>query len=117
MPRTSAETEILEAAAEWKERCMLHDGSVLSDRNLWTVESLKQLETYFVNNLDMGEGTFWEKLETQLGPASAAGKQLAAEMFWVLSVLSRPSDWRASSTPALSAVQGLYETKSRAAAR
>jgi 5-methylcytosine-specific restriction enzyme B len=87
MPRTTAETEILEAAAEWKERCLLHDGSLLSDRRLWTIENLKQLETYFVNNLDTGEGTFWEKLEEQLGPASPTGKQLAAEMFWVIYVI------------------------------
>lgn len=84
MPRLKHESAILNAAARWKDRCLIHDGSIFTDRKLWTPENLAQLKRYFVDNLDYGEGNFWTKLEAQLEPAAAAAKQLAAEMFWVM---------------------------------
>ena len=31
--------DVLAAAAEWKERCFLADGSVFTDESLWTAET------------------------------------------------------------------------------
>ena len=39
---------------------------------------------FYAENLDVGEGGFVEKLETQLAPAPRSAKQLAAEMLWVM---------------------------------
>lgn len=42
------------------------------------------MNRYFVENLDTGTGTFLEKLQAQLAPASPGTKRLAAEMLWLL---------------------------------
>jgi 5-methylcytosine-specific restriction protein B len=84
MPRLAAELDVQQAAARWRDRCLLSDGSILSERHLWTPENVAQLDRHFVQNLDEGEGGFWDKLKDQLAPATPASKQLAAEMFWVL---------------------------------
>lgn len=77
-------TPILEAAARWRERALLSDTAVFTDRPLWTLEGLQAMEHYFVQNPDEGEGKFWEKLRGQLEPTAAAVKQLAAEMTWLM---------------------------------
>lgn len=76
--------EVLEAAHEWRDRCLLDDGSVFTERHLWTLENLDYLDRYFIQNLDAGEGGFLTKLESQLSPAPPEAKQLAAEILWVL---------------------------------
>lgn len=75
---------ILEAAAVWRDKCLIQDGSVLSEAALWTTPKLEELEKFFVRNLDEGSGTFIQKLETQLASTSPEAKQLAAEMMWLL---------------------------------
>lgn len=75
---------ILEAASVWRDKCLIQDGSVLSGDALWTIPKLKELEKFFVLNLDEGSGTFIQKLETQLASTSPEAKQLAAEMMWLL---------------------------------
>lgn len=76
---------VLEAAAQWKSRCLLEDGSVLSpDEALWTDAHLRELVEHFVKNPLHGKEEFMAKLETQLEPVSAGGKRLAAEMLWVM---------------------------------
>jgi len=75
---------ILDAAARWKEVALLKDGSIFTNKRLWTIEGLEALEKYFVQNLDEGEGSFIEKLIGQLAPTSPEVKQLAAEMNWVM---------------------------------
>jgi 5-methylcytosine-specific restriction enzyme B len=84
MPWTDAEKDVLAAAARWRDRCLLRDGSVFTDHSLWTPANLAQLDRFFVQNLDISDRSFWDKLEDQLAPASPAAKQLAAEMFWVM---------------------------------
>jgi MoxR-like ATPase len=77
--------DVLAAAARWKDRCLLRDGSILADgKRLWTIENLDGMDRYFVRNLNYKKGDFYGKLEGQLGPASAQVKQLAAEMLWLL---------------------------------
>lgn len=75
---------IFSAAAHWRDVAMLREGSVFSDRKLWTVQNLELLDRHFVQNLDEGDRGFTEKLEAQLAPTSPAAKQLAAEMMWLL---------------------------------
>ncbi|HKH94346.1 MAG TPA: hypothetical protein VKA54_21250 [Gemmatimonadaceae bacterium] len=75
---------IYPVAARWKERCLLTDGSILTDRSLWNTSGAAELMQHFVENPDEGDRTFEEKLRDQLEPASASAKQLAAEMLWVM---------------------------------
>jgi 5-methylcytosine-specific restriction protein B len=84
MNRWHAAPEVLEAADRWKNRCLINDGSILSDNALWTAENFGYLDKYFLQQLDMGTGDFYQKLEKQLANAPAAAKQLAAEMLWLL---------------------------------
>lgn len=86
MARWHRAPEVLEAVAKWKSRCLLNDGSLFTDRRLWTLENLDHLDRHFVQNLDMGEGDFLQKLEAQLAPTPASAKQLAAEMLWLMFV-------------------------------
>ena len=76
---------ILDAAAQWKDRCLLADGSILTpDEALWTPEHLRELTEHFVENPLVGKESFETKLEEQLGPVSPGGKRLAAEMLWAM---------------------------------
>lgn len=87
-------SQILRAAAHWRDNAMVGEGSVFSSRRVWTVENINALERYFVKNLDEGEGAFLEKLKQQLAPADVGAKQLAAEMMWltyVQAVSRRPA--------------------------
>lgn len=83
-PHYSAEP-IHHAATRWRERCLEQDLSVLSEeKKLWTPEVLDELDRHFVQNLDMGEGDFFEKLKAQLSSGSPACRQLMAEHLWIL---------------------------------
>jgi 5-methylcytosine-specific restriction enzyme B len=75
---------ILRAAEHWRLQALQKDGAVFSDKPLWSLNTLSQIKEYFVNRLDEGEGTFLEKLRSQLAPASPEAKKLAAEMLWVM---------------------------------
>lgn len=75
---------IFDATRTWRDHCLLGDGSIFTDRRLWTLENFQRLDRYFVQNLDEGEGSFFSKLEAQLQAAPAEAKMLAAEMFWVM---------------------------------
>ena len=76
---------IYEAAERWRRDCLEGEGSVLAPGEaLWTVEGLGELDRHFVQNLDAGEGTFLQKLETQLSAGSPAARRLMAELLWVL---------------------------------
>src|ERR1035437_3975187 len=76
---------ILAAAAEWADKCLQHDDSILSDdQRLWTTEHLDELDQLFVQNLEEGERTFLEKLEDQIRPGSPESRRLMAEALWIL---------------------------------
>lgn len=75
---------ILDAAQHWKNECLLKNLSVFNQEILWSSKHIAALDKYFVNNLDLGEGDFFEKLEAQLKPVDKGTKQLAAEMLWVM---------------------------------
>ena len=84
MPKPSPDHPVLRAAARWRDRCLRDDGSVFTEKSLWTSGNVGYLVRHFVENPEEGEGTFLEKLEYQLAAAPGSAKQLAAEMFWVM---------------------------------
>jgi len=75
---------LIDAANAWVRRCLINDGSVLGDEQLWTLENLNALDRYFVQNLDAGSGGFYEKLKGQLHDAPDPAKRLMAEILWAL---------------------------------
>ena len=91
MPKPSSDHPVLRAAALWRDRCLRDGGSVFTKRSLWTPENVASLVRFYAENLDEGEGGFFEKLETQLAPAPGSAKQLAAEMLWVMYLYSTSS--------------------------
>jgi 5-methylcytosine-specific restriction protein B len=87
MSRFCAEIDvapIVDAAALWKRRAWISDGSALADGPIWTIENIEALVRHFVQNPDEGSANFLVKLEAQLAPAPAGAKQLAAEMLWLM---------------------------------
>lgn len=72
----------LDAAELWIERCLIGDRAVFSDEALWSAAGISEVRTAFVENLDAGEGTFFDKLRGQLVNASPRAKRLMAEMLW-----------------------------------
>ena len=83
MSRLTRAEAVLEAAEEWKRKCLLDGGSVFSEERLWTLENFRELSTHLVKNKDDGEGGFYDKAERQLQPASPEAKRLWSEMNWV----------------------------------
>lgn len=75
---------IFEAAIHWRDVALVGEGSVFTNKKLWTNASLDSLDRHFVQRPDLGDGKFLAKLQQQLLPADAAAKQLAAEMMWML---------------------------------
>lgn len=82
MARLRQAAAILDAAKQWKQRCLIDGGSLLSDERLWTLGNFEQLRTHFVDGPDTGGGSFEERLERQLDPAPPQTKRLWAEMTW-----------------------------------
>ncbi|MBY4631590.1 McrB family protein [Rhizobium croatiense] len=70
--------------------CLIGDGSLLSPgRSLWSAENFAELQRTYVQNLDEGEGKFFEKLKVQLSDATADGHCLMAELIWLLYAFQR----------------------------
>jgi 5-methylcytosine-specific restriction protein B len=84
MARMPTRAAVYAAADDWKQRCLLADGSVLSDEALWTAEHTAELVAYFVESPDYSKRSFEAKLEDQLSHASMGARQLCAEMLWVM---------------------------------
>lgn len=76
----------LKAAEQWRKNGLLSDGSIFTSKSLWKLKHLRALDEFFIQRIDKGEGTFFEKLSEQLAPTEPEVKQLAAEIFWVLSL-------------------------------
>lgn len=84
-PHEDSAEAVYKAATEWRDRCLLANGSIfLDDGELWTEQLLDELDERFVQNLDAGDGDFFKKLEAQLSEGSSECKQLMAELLWVM---------------------------------
>jgi len=77
---------ILSAAALWRSKCLVGDESLFQNGSelVWSRTNAETLRSDFVDRPDLGNGTFLEKLKTQLASSGAGAQRLAAEMLWVL---------------------------------
>lgn len=76
--------QILKAASEWRQRCLINGGSLFSNNNLWNSQYLAEIERDVVNSQLELEGNFMQRLKEQLTSVSPEAKQLTAEMLWLL---------------------------------
>ncbi len=76
--------QILKAASEWRQRCLINGGSLFSNNNLWNSQYLAEIERDVVNSQLEQEGNFMQRLKEQLASVSPEAKQLTAEMLWLL---------------------------------
>src|SRR5258706_8539995 len=74
----------LGAYQHWIDRCLVGDGSVFTDRALWTGANVEEVRRAFVDNPDEGKDDFSTKLKGQMKGASAEAQRLMAEMLWAL---------------------------------
>lgn len=81
---------VLAAYEKWKDTCLVEDGSLFSQGPLWTSANVEGVKRAFVDHPDLGDDDFTTKLKGQMKSASAAAKQLMAEMLWA--VLLFPSN-------------------------
>ena len=90
MSRFAAAEPILQAADQWRRRCLLGGGSLFTERTLWTRERFEELQRLFVETLDdqPAEGSFIDKLKDQLAPGTPDAMCLWAEMAWVYRLIS-----------------------------
>jgi hypothetical protein len=86
---------VLGAAQQWRDKCLLGDGSLFTGETLWTEANFHQLKQRFVENLLGGSDTFYEKLKKQLGEAEPQVIELAAEAIWLLFLFVSESSVRA----------------------
>ena len=75
--------EILSAAGEWKEKCLVNGGSLFGEERLWNNEHFQELYRCYVENPIWDSSTFIEKLKIQLEPATGKAKRLWSEMEWL----------------------------------
>ncbi|TCW19098.1 AAA family ATPase [Vibrio crassostreae] len=75
---------LISNVSDFKEICLIQGKSLFTENEVWSLQMCSELMEYFVENLDEGEGDFFQKLETQLTDSSAEAKALAAEMLWLM---------------------------------
>ena len=77
--------DILVATEAWRKRCLMSDGSIFSDKPLWTPANINELLDRFTgDNVIKGGESFYDKLKKQLENARPEVTQLAAETLWFL---------------------------------
>ncbi len=84
MARLATAEPVLNAAARWREDCLLGAGPILTRESLCTRENAEALQRHYSHNLDEGECYFFQKFESQLSDAPAEAVRLAAEVLWVI---------------------------------
>lgn len=71
------------AAARWKAEALLDDRSLFGGRGLDGRGAVRELVEAFIDQPDLGSGTFVSKLRTQLAEVSVDAVQVAAELLYV----------------------------------
>ncbi|MEC3947568.1 hypothetical protein [Sphingobium sp. HWE2-09] len=94
-PHHANSSAVLSAAAAWRDRCFITDGSILSDRDLWFKSNVEEVNARFNGAPDSSKDRFLIKLERQFANATHEACQLVAEMLWVLNLF--PSNLGSSS--------------------
>ncbi len=93
---------ILAAADEWKQRCLLADGSVFTDESLWTPANVGELEQLVGNieprTADEWRLQGWTHLNEKLKEVRPELVRLAAEAFWFIALYpdnrGKASSWK-----------------------
>ena len=98
---------VLDAAAAWKERCLLSNGSILSTTALWSLEHLAEIQREVIDKPDEGSRNYLDKLKDQLESTSAAAKALAAEALWFLMLFPVQRAMKAASKRELSVIKNI----------
>lgn len=78
-----ASDAVYEAAAQFRDRCLRINGSLFTDRRLWTAEALQAIDAR-VSLSDIGSGSWLDKLEAQLEVLDADEILLGAELVFML---------------------------------
>ena len=76
--------KFLNTLTEWRSNCLLKNGSMFSEKPLWTKNNLSDLENLIVGNPIHGKKDFFGILHIQLNGASTNVVQLASEILWLL---------------------------------
>ena len=80
-------TNVFDAAAKFKQRCLLDQQSLLLDgQTLWTTDHFQALIDNYVKQPDVGQGGFYEKLAGQLATCDALDVALMTEVFWIVNL-------------------------------
>ncbi len=109
LSRPSADI-IYELADRWR-NALIEGRSLFTGAPLNYDAAVRDLVTYFVERPDEGEGSFLEKLYTQLEPAADEAILLAAELFYVYCLPMLPASMRAATKQAqIDAILGWRET-------
>jgi len=77
------------AAAQWRDRCLLREGSLFEDRPGSELVDARVLVRDFVEQPDQGKDDFLTKLHGQLSESPASAVQLAAELLFVHFLVAR----------------------------
>lgn len=76
---------VFDAAARFKERCLLNQrGLLLDNPKVWVPEHFETLINQYVRRPDAGDGGFYDKLHGQLSKCNADEVALMAEIFWIV---------------------------------
>jgi len=81
---------IYDAINTWKEKCLLGDGSMLTDNKIWTKDRFNELNRLFIQNPDESDDSFMNKLERQMAAGTTEAKMLMAELLWLLFLFPTP---------------------------
>jgi hypothetical protein len=83
MPRADwCRPEIYDFFDQWRRECLIEDGALFTAGTVWSDENLTMLQTTLGAEL-IGEGTFFEKLRTQLEAHEPEVRQLGVEIVYV----------------------------------
>lgn len=85
------------AARRWRDEALVGDRSLFDGRRIDGSAAAEELVEFYVNNLDLGSGTFASKLKTQLADASHDTIQVAAELLYVHTLVASTTTWSARS--------------------
>ena len=81
--RTSDDADKIYAACQaWVDRALRSDGSLFTDKAIWTSDNLWELRKRFLDQPDLGNRDFFVKLEEQLSDSPPAVYELMGEVLY-----------------------------------
>jgi hypothetical protein len=99
------------AARRWRDEALVDDQSLFGGHHIDGLRAADELVEFYVNNPDLGSGTFVAKLKTQLQGVSDAAVQVAAELLYVHTLAVSTASWSARKKAELiSSVTGFRST-------